>query len=208
VIKKPEDIGGMFQFDFKANALNTNKGAKAQILSQLLPSIVNGMTMQMGLVNQEKVYNILRDLIQAMGQDEHKYLMSPPNADVPKITAEQAMGQMVQGVLPQGMPAEGAQGHLQSLTMFQQDPRFAHLIQVDPAFALIFSTYAQQVQQLVMQEQQQAMAAQQFAGAMGGGGATGEGGPEGMVDPGAGQMQPQGQGQVMDESLPGAKGMV
>lgn len=208
VIKKPEDIGGMFQFDFKANALNTNKGAKAQILSQLLPSIVNGMTMQMGLVNQEKVYNILRDLIQAMGQDEHKYLMSPPNADVPKITAEQAMGQMVQGVLPQGMPAEGAQGHLQSLTMFQQDPRFAHLIQVDPAFALIFSTYAQQVQQLVMQEQQQAQMAQQFAGAMGGGGATGEGGPEGMVDPGAGQMQPQGQGQIMDESLPGAKGMV
>lgn len=208
VIEKPEDIGGMFQFDFKANALNTNKGAKAQILSQLLPSLINGMTMQMGLVDTEKAYNLLRDLIQAMGQDEHKYLVSPPDADVPKITAEQAMGQIVQGILPQGKPAEGAQGHLQALGRFQQDPRFAHLIMVDPAFRMIFEAYAQQVKQLLVEQQQQAQMAQQFAGAMGGGGGTGEGGPEGAIQPGADQMQPQGQGQVMDESLPGAKGMI
>ena len=61
----------------------------------------------------------------------------------------------------------------------------------------------QQVQMLVMQEQQQAMAAQQFADAMGGGGGTG--GPQGAVDPNAQEMAPHGPKQVMDESMPSAK---
>ena len=57
------------------------------------------------------------------------------------------------------------------------------------------------------QQQQQIQAAQAFTEAMGGGG-TGQGGPEGQVQPGADQMAPQGQNQVMDESMPGAKGMI
>jgi hypothetical protein len=59
-----------------------------------------------------------------------------------------------------------------------------------------------------MQEQMQAQAAQQFAQALGGG-AGGSGGPEGSVDPGAAEQNfGQGQNQVSDESLPGAKGVV
>lgn len=206
VIEKPSDIGGVFQFDFKANALNTNKAITSQILSELMPIIVNGMTLQLGLTNPEKIYNLLRDLIQSKGQDEHKYLNTPPNADIPKITAQEAMGQMVQGVLPTGLPAESAQMHLNTLVQFQQDPRFGPLITQDPSFALIYQTYMMTVQQLLMQEQAQAQAAQQFSGAMGGGG--GIGGPQGQVEPGADQMTPQGPNQLMDESLPGAKGMM
>ena len=211
-IDDPSKIKGDFQFDFKANSLNTTKAIQSQVLSQLLPILANGLTIQLGLTDPEHLYNLLRDLIQSQGQDDSKYLKMPATANVPKITAQDAMGQMVQGILPQGLPAEGAQVHFQALIQFQKDPRYRELLSVDPAFQLIYHTYLQQVQALVMQEQQMAMAAQQFADAMGGGGGpmgqNQQPGPPGMVQPGADQMQPQGPNQVMDESMPGAKGQV
>ena len=207
VIQSPNELQGIFQFDFKANSLNTNKAAQAQILSELMPMVINPMMLQMGITNQEKIYNLIRDYIVSTGQDEHKYLNAPPDADAPKLTAEQAMGQMVQGVIPQGVPAEGAQIHLQTLMAFQQDPRFAPLIQNDPAFAMIYQAYVQQVQMKVQQEQIQMQMAQQFAQSMGQG-QGGQPGPQGQVQPGADQMTPQGPNQLMDESMPGAKGMM
>lgn len=207
VIQNPQQIGGMFQFNFKANSLNTNKAAQAQILSELMPIVVNPMALQMGLTNPEKIYNLIRDYVVSTGQDENKYLQAPPNADMPKLTAEQAMGQMVQGIIPDGFPSEGAQNHMNALVAFQQDPRFMSLIQTDPPFQLIYQTYLQKVQALVQQEQMQAQMAQQFAQTMQGQG--GQPGPQGQVDPGSGQMgMSQGPNQVNDESLPGAKGMM
>lgn len=203
-VQDPKDIGGMFQFDFKANSLNTSKGLKSQILSELLGPLVNGMTMQLGVTDQETIYNLLRDLIESKGQDYNRYLKEPPNANIPKITAQEAMGQIFQGILPTGRPSEGAQVHLQALAQFQQDPRFKEAFQNDQSLQMIFEAYTQQVQMLAQQEQMQMEQAQQFSQAMGGGG--GQPGPEGAVQPGADQMQPQGPGQVMDESLPGAKG--
>ena len=206
-IKSPRDIAGEFQFSFKANALNTQKGMKADILRGILPIITNGLTLQMGLTDAERIYNILKDIIDAGGLDDTRYLKAPASANTPKITAEDAMGQMVRGELPQGLPAEGAAVHFQALTAFQQDPRFQHLIQYEPAFGAIYQAYLQQVQVLVQQEEMQAQMAQQFAGAMGGGDTSGaQPGPQGQVDPMAGQMQQQGPGQLNDESMPGAKG--
>lgn len=204
VVTKPDDIGGMFQFEFKANSLNTNKATQSQILSQLVPLLANPMAIQMGLTNPEKIYALLRDLIVSQGQDEFKYLQAPPNADIPKITAEQAMGQMVQGLIPDGLPIEGAQNHLNSLIAFAKDPRFVQLIQYDRSFQVIYQTYLQKVQSLVQQEQMQMQMAQQFAQSMQ---SQGQPGPQGQVDQQAGMMNgPQGPGQLMDESLPGAKG--
>jgi hypothetical protein len=203
-IQDPTEIRGPFQFDFKANALNTNKVIQSQVLTQLSAMLINGMTLQTGLMNVEKIYNLLKDVVMSMGQDPNKYLVAPPQANLPKLTAEDAMGQMARGELPQGLPAEGAQAHLQALLSAQRDPRLMQLFQTDPAFGVIFHTYLQQVQVQLQQEQQQAMAAQQFAQAMGGGG-TGQGGPEGQIDLMANQMAQQGPGQVNDESLPGAK---
>jgi hypothetical protein len=206
-IEHPSMIAGQFQFDFRANALNTNKAVTSQILSELMPMVVNGLTMQLGITNPEKIYNLIRDAIQSRGQDFNKYIVAPPEANTPSLTAEDAMGQMMQGILPQGKPAEGAKQHLQTLQRFAQtDPRYMELLRTEPAFQMIFQTYVQQVQQQLVQEQSMAMMAQQFAGAFGGGGGTG--GPEGMVQPGADEMSMQGAGQVNDESLPGAKGMV
>ena len=205
-VKSPQDIGGMFQFEFKANSLNTSKAIQSQVLTELIPTLANPLTLQMGMTDPEHLYNLLCDLIKSLGQDENRYLKTPPNANIPKLTAEQAMQQMMMGEIPQGLPAEGAQQHLQALDMLQQDPRFAQIVRSDPSFGMIFQQWVQKVQMAMMQEQQQMMAAQQFAGAMGGG--QGKTGPEGSVTPGADQMTPQGPGQVMDESMPGAKGMM
>lgn len=205
-IESPRAISGPFQFDFKANSLNTSKALQSQILTESAPMLINGLTMQLGLVTVEEIYNLIRDILQSKGQDPNKYLKTPPQANQPKVTAPEAMGQMAQGILPQGIPAEGAQMHLQALQQFMQDPRYAELLQLDPSFQMIFQAYLQQVQMQVMQEQMMAQLAQQFADALGGG--AGQGGPEGGLTPGADRMMPQGQNQVMDESLPGAKGAV
>lgn len=205
-IESPSQISGDFQFDFKANVLNTDKALTSQVLTELAPMLINGLTMQMGLVTVEEVYHLLKDMIQSKGQEVSKYVKAPPQANQPKLTAEDAMGQMVRGILPQGLPAEGAQMHLQALTQFQQDPRYQLIAQQDPSFVVIYNTYLQQVQARAVQEQQMAMLAQQFAHAMGGG--QGVPGPPGAVTPGADQMTQQGPGQVNDESMPSAKGLM
>lgn len=205
-VKDPKDIGGSFQFDFKANALNTSKAFKSQALSELLPVLVNGLALQLGISDQETIFTLLKDLIESKGLDDHKYIKTPPGAELPKVSAQEAMGQIFQGILPTGRPAEGAQMHLQLLGQFQQDPRFMAELQGNSSLSVIFQAYVQQVQALAQQEQMQAQMAQQFAQAMGGGG--GQPGPDGQVQPGADQMTPQGPNQPMDESMPGARGMM
>lgn len=206
-IESPSHIKGAFDFDFRANSLNTNKALTSQVLAELMPALVNGMTIQMGLVDQEKIYNLLRDLTKSKGQDEHRYLKMPQSAAQPKVTAEDAMGQITQGILPEGVPSEGAQMHAQLLMQIANDSRFQSLLNEEPAIGIIFRSYLEQVQQQAMKDQAMAQMAQQFAGAFGGGGGTG--GPEGSVTPGADQMNlAQGPNQVGDESLPGAKGMM
>ena len=203
-LQSPEQIAGRFRFDFKANALNTSRAAKAQILQGLMSVLVNQMTFQTGLMDVEHFYNLLRDFVQSVGQDDHAYLVAPPHSNIPKVTAEQALGQILMGELPQGFPAEGVPAHLTALQDLLRDPRFQLLAANDPAIQPILEVYLRQVQALLQQQQQQAQAAQQFASTMSGG--SGKPGPEGEMTPGADQMAPQGPGQVMDESLPGAKG--
>ena len=203
-IENAQAISGRFQFDFKANSLNTSKALTSQVLGELAPMLVNGMMMQNGLVTIENVYNLIRDIIKSKGQDENKYIQAPPQSKIPKITAEDALGQMISGVMPQGRPAEGAQAHLNILKAFLQDPRMIE-VSTEPAFQSIYKAYLQQVQGQVMQEQQQAQQAQQFAQTVGGGGG-GQPGPEGQVDPNAMQQTMQGQNQLSDESLPTAGG--
>jgi hypothetical protein len=203
-VESAQAISGRFQFDFKANALNTNKALTSQVLSELAPMLINGMMMQSGLVTIENVYNLIRDIIQSKGQDENKYINAPPQSKIPKITAEDALGQIISGTLPHGRPSEGARTHLEILRAFLRDPRIIE-VSTEPAFRAIYTSYVQQVQRLAMQEQEQAAQAQQFAQTVGGGGG-GQTGPPGQVDPNATQPGMQGQNQVSDESLPSAGG--
>lgn len=200
----PSKIKGRFQFEFTANVLNTNKAFQSQIMDQLAGMLINGMTMQLGLVTPTEVYNVLRDAVKAKGQDPAKYLKPPsPDADQPKLMAEEALAAIVNGQLPEGMPQEGATVHLQRIQqIMEQDAKVQFLLADNAGSAKLLAIYIQKTRQLAMQEQRQQMlaqSAQQFAGGVP---AQGQGGQP---------MQPNEQAQVganelLDETMPMAGG--
>lgn len=207
VIEKADDIQGGFQFEFRANVLNTNKGMYSQIMAQMMGALINPLTLQMGLVTPDKAYNIVSDFIKAHGQDANRYLNTPPNVNVNKITLDEALGQIVNGQMPMGQPAEGATAQLEMLATYDErgDVRLLE-IQLDPGKQALLNAYVEQLKQLAQQEmQQQAMmqAAEQFQQAMGGGGM--QGGQQGA--PQNPQMNsPMEANEMMDESMPSAGG--
>lgn len=203
-IDDPSKIKGRFQFEFKANSLNTNKAVKGQILQQLGAMTFNPMTMQMGLVTPDNYYNWLKDIYAESGQDPNKYLNPPtPQSAMPKISAEAAMGCLLNGVIPEQLPSEGPQLHLARLQ--QLLPQLQQEGAADSAFMVLYQTYLHKVQATLLQSQQLAQSSAQFAGMM-----SGQGGGQASQTPGdaraGSQMTPQPQGQLMDESLPGAGG--
>jgi hypothetical protein len=203
----PSKIRGRFQFEFKANSLNTNKATQAQTIQGLLPVVFNGMTFQMGLADQENMYNVLRKLITAAGQDPHEWI-KPPSADSdkPKLTADVVLQSVVQGFMPQGMPQEGPQAQLQIFNDFMVTPEYAML---HDGSKVLLQKWMQQLQVQLQKQAQMAQQAQAFAQMqMGGGGgpSNSQGGGEPAGD--GMTMGVQGPGQVNDESLPGAKGMM
>lgn len=203
----PSKIRGRFQFEFKANSLNTNKATQAQTIQGLLPVVFNGMTFQMGLADQENMYNVLRKLITAAGQDPHEWIKPPsPDSDKPKLTADVVLQSVVQGYMPQGMPQEGPQAQLQIFQDFMVTPEYAMLHQ---GSKVLLQKWMQQLQVQMQKQAQMAQQAQAFAQMqMGGGG--GPANPQGQSEPaGDGMtMTPQGPGQLNDESLPGSKGQI
>jgi hypothetical protein len=199
----PSKIKGRFQFEFKANSLNTNKAVKGQILQQLGAMTFNPMTFQMGLVTPDNYYNWLKDIYGESGQDPNRYLNPPtPQSAMPKISAEQAMGCLLNGVIPEALPSEGPQLHLYRLA--QLLPQLQQEGAADPAFMVLYQTYLAKVQSAMAQLQQLAQASAQFSGML-----SGQGGGQAPVDGGeggGGQMTPQPPNQLMDETLPGAGG--
>lgn len=186
-------IKGRFDFEFKANSLNTNKALQSQILQGMMGTLVNGLMLQTGIVDKEKIYNLVRDYVTSQGQDPHKYL-NPPSADsdAARVTAEDAISQICfLGQMPQGVPAEGTQAHMQKLQKLAQQMVNPPLSQAEQQ---MLQAYMQTLQQRLMEEQQLAMQAQQFAAVQSGGGGSAAGGgqqPQGPEQFGAGQVQDQ-----------------
>lgn len=200
----PSKIKGRFQFEFKANSLNTNKAVKGQILQQLGAMTFNPMTFQMGLVTPDNYYNWLKDIYGESGQDPNRYLNPPsPQSAMPKISAEAAMGCLLNGVIPEQLPSEGPQMHLYRLQ--QLLPTLQQEGAVDTAFMVLYNTYLAKVQSAQAQAQQLAQASAQFSGMLSGqgGGQAAQGGGDAQA---GGQAMPQPQGQLTDETLPGAGG--
>jgi hypothetical protein len=156
--------------------------------------------MQMGLVTPDNYYNWLKDIYAESGQDPNRYLNPPtPESAMPKITAERAIGLLLNGVIPEQLPSEGPQMHLHRLQQL-----LPQLGQVDAAFRVLYQTYVHKVQAAMVQAQQLAQSSGQFAAML-----SGQGGGQssgGQSEGGGSQMAPQPTGQLLDESLPGAGG--
>jgi len=207
-VKDRSEIGGRFQFEFKATVLNTSKGLLQQSLSALLTILVNPLTIQLGIMQPDGLYRLFRDTTKALGQDPERYLTAPsPGANEPQILAQEAIRAILNGQMPEGQPLEGAMAHLQALQQFMQSNEFG-LLKAAEGHLKLFQIWLQKIQQLAMQEQQRAMmmqAVQQFQSSMNPG--MGQAGmAQGAPKTGASGNPPVSNNELFAESLPTSGG--
>jgi hypothetical protein len=177
---------------------------------------VSQLALELGVIEPDGLYRLLRDFGQAHGQDPDKYLTAPsPDSLQPKIFAEQAISEILNGRLPAGVPAEGAQAHMERLQQFVNEDSFvnAQTGVEEPSFGLMtpamittFRGYMQTVAERVALDARRAKAlaaAQQFQ--QGGGGVGGRP-PEGGPGPSTSNPQLSSGNELIDESLPTAGG--
>jgi hypothetical protein len=207
-------ISGTFQFTFDANVLNTSKASLQSALQQIMGALLTPLFVQAGVVKPDNMYRMALDYGRAFGQDISAYISTAtPQADMPRILAEQAILQIMNTQMPFGLPAEagGVQEHIEKMTEFAKSDEFGHL---QPGQLPIFKTYMQHLGVLAQQEQQQqqlqqnAAQFQQQRSAGGNAGKPGGGAPPSIPPSGPPQQPPQisGPGELMNESLPGAGG--
>lgn len=197
-----DEISGRFQFTFSANVLNASKQALQDSLGILLSTYINPIALQLGLIDSPGIYRLLRDFGKAHGQDPDQYLTEPaPGAMKQRITAEEAISQILNSQVPDGEPMEGAIEHMRTLQRFIQNPNFG---QFSSNQVEIYRGYMVVIQQKVaeqLRQQQLLQAAAQFS----------QGRNQGQAGRPAEQLpnldQPQVQGnELLDESLPSAGG--
>jgi len=206
-ITSTESISGRFDFTFKANVLNTSKQQLTETLSVLMQTYISEIALQLGIIDADGIYRLLKDFGKALGHDAEDYLKPPsPDSMLPKILAEEAIQAILNNTMPEGVPMEagGAQEHLQKLQAFFQSDDFGRL---SDTTLQIFQEYMQQVIQRVqdqIKQQQLIEAAQQF----GQGGTQNAGGrPAENAPPNANENPQVSSGnELIDESLPGAGG--
>lgn len=206
-LDNPSKIRGRFQFDFKANILNTNKATEATTLQNLAGILINGMTMQLGIMDPEHVYELLAKITKAHGQDPEKLMKEPsPGAGGLKITWEEALSQILNGYFPAGQPMEGPKYQLQQIQAFIASDKLG-LIQDQGSLKLLHAYMQSLVQMAQAQAMQMAVVqhAQQFSQGQGGGPQSPQG--QGGLPQDLGPSQPKLQGsELLDEALPGAGG--
>jgi hypothetical protein len=204
VIEGPQKIQGSFMFDFSANALNTSKEALQMALQDLMGVYVSELAITLGIIKPDGVYRLFRDYGKAKGPDPDKYLSPPsPMAWQPPIFVEEALAMMFDGQIPQGSPAEGAQGHLQKLLEFTQSDEFGMM--PTEYVGSVFKPYVERVAQMAQQEAMQAQlmqAAQQFGQRVQ---QPGKSGPAAGPQAAGGMPMLQG-AELADETLPMAGG--
>lgn len=205
-ISRNSDLEGRYEFDFRASVLNASKVAKQQGLVQLLQMLVNPLMLQLGMVGPNEIHRMLRDFTRSTGNDPDRYLSEPsPGASETRVDPADAIALIGGGIAPHGLPAPDARTHLEALQRVVQAEEFGAF---DIAQMELFKAWFRQVAELAVQEEQQARlmaAAEQFQRSIGGGEGGRPPGQGDMTDSGVG---PAGPGDLMDETLPGARGGV
>jgi hypothetical protein len=141
-------------FDFSANALNTSKEATQAALQDLMGVYVSQLNIQLGISSPKASIGSAR-LRPGKGQDPDKYLSPPtPGAMLPPIMFEEAIDMIMEGQMPRGTPAEGAEEHFQSCRSSRIPTTIQHpdAEQVDrsampPESLPLFKAYYEQVAQ-------------------------------------------------------------
>lgn len=193
-----EQIDMDVEFEFTANVFNTSRAALQESLDKIAGTYINDLTVTLGLIQPQGVYNLMRDIGKAWGQDPDRYLSSPFGGMEP-ITVEDALDAIMSDRMPLGFPAEGPQGHLQGLQMFSETEAIGFLSQQQTE---LLAQWEQTIMQFGQALAQTAQAAGQFGGQQiseQGGPQGGGGGPRDSTAP----LQPN---ELSDETLPTAGG--
>lgn len=211
VLKDPAaEVHGRFTFGFSANAMNTSKQALQEALTQLMGVLISPLALQLGVVQADGAYNMLRDYAKALGQDPDKYLSPPtPESNLPKLTAEEVITSIMGGVLPECQPLEPAEQHMEKILEFAQIltiPEAGKADLLTPSQVELLKAYMDTLRRRVIGERNRALLVA-AAGAQGGGMGATEGIPGPQPGP-QGREQPtmMGPGELANEALPGAGG--
>ena len=168
-INRVSDLGDV-HFEFSANVLNSSKVALQSALNEMLTLMGNPLMLQIGVSTPDGIYRVLVDYFRSLGQTPEKYLSEPaPGAKFPPITAPEALTAIMQGLPPQGAPAEGSfEAHIAALQQALSAPGpdgvpLSAALSVAEQEAVVL--YLQALQQQALEAQQQfalLQAAQQF----------------------------------------------
>lgn len=205
-ISRRDEIRGNFLFDFDANVLNTSKLALQENLEFLASVYISELSLQLGIINPDGIYRLMKDLGRSRGQDPDQYITPPsPNAARQLISAEDALLAIANGLEPDGMPMEpgGAIEHFEKLMAFKDSDDFGQLSPTQVELFSAWITLIAQQAQAQFQQQQAASAAGNLQQSLGGGqgpGAPAQGAPPSLENPAINS------GELLDETLPGAGG--
>lgn len=211
-IEGREQIDGIMEFEFEANAFNTSKAAMQQALMQIAGMALTPLGVQSGIIGPEQIYNLFRDIGKAFGVNTTGYFKAPnAEANQPLITAQDAITAVMADQVPYGRPSEpgGAMEHLQLIVQFMQsgDPAVGTLTEKQ---SVALGQYAKSLVERIMAErQQQALmeaAAQYSQGGQGGAPDPGGAPTQSVSDPNAPNAPISGGGELTDETLPTAGG--
>ena len=205
----PDKIDAEIDFEFNATLLNSNKQIVAQSLQEIMMMVVSPIAIQLGLVQPEHIYKLMRDAIKARDLDPDTYLTRPPGEVIgPKYTAEDILSMILAGEQPAlgSGPLEQPQEHLQKLQQFAQSDQFGYF---NPEQVKVLQGWMQVVMmrlQEQMRMQQLMMAAQKTQKQNGGEGGEeeGPGGVESEMNPdtGAGPQVSENETQMPTEMGP------
>ena len=169
---------------------------------------VSPIAIQLGLVQPEHIYKLMRDSIKARDLDPDAYLTRPPGEVLgPKYTAEDILSMIEAGEQPAlgSGPLEQPQEHLQKLQQFAQSDQIGYF---NPEQVKVLQGWMQMVMmklQEQMRMQQLMMAASATQKQNGGGGEEeGPGGTPTTMNPdtGAGPQVSEGETQLPTEQGP------
>jgi len=203
-------ISGRMQFMFKAGMFNSDKATAQEVLQTLMQVLFNPLFLQMGVVGARGVLNLLTDFIKLVQYEPSRYLDQPQQGpQTMKITAEMVVELILMGRRPKGtVPEEGHEAHIKKLQEYLSSPDAAELTGLMQGLMQAYMGDLQQQMAQQQQQQQMLQAAQQFQQSMGGIGQGGTPGPQAQGPPpntGISGNAPLGQGELADESLPGAR---
>jgi hypothetical protein len=178
------DLDADCDWEFKATLINTNKQTLSAALTETISMALTPLAFQMGLMDANGAYKLLRDKTKALDLDPDEYWKRPPDPmPGPKLFAEEVLSMILVNEMPVGGPLEPPQEHLKNIMQLLQGENRQFL---NPTQAAVLNDWMEKVKAMLQQQMMQQQALMDFQKETGGPGGPG-GVPTTMAPPGMGE---------------------